>query len=803
MARLGRRWGERLLLVVILTVVAADMAGAAPVMTDAVTLVVRPVYEGLFRPGSWMPILVGLENQGPDRTVEVRIGTREGAQYAASVELPHQSRKEVTVYVYLTPASRRLWVYALDAGRELATTTILFPLLNPQARFVAVVHDGDAPIGLPRRLANGSDLVTIPLRLSDLPDEALGLSPFDVILLDNAPTEVLSERQRTALTAWVQRGGQLVLGGGDGLQRTLAGLPPLLQPVRVAAVEPMAITVTLPGAAGETPELLPLARWEVVPDAAGRKPYRVPLPLGPDSGIGVVEQRVGRGRVTVLPWSPAHPVAGAWAEGTQAWDVLFQPLTVLPSGFAPATTTLDGFVEGNMAASLTNLPSLEFPPLGLLAGLVLVYIVLAGPVTYLVLRRLDRQALGWVVVPTLTVIFAALTYGVGYAQRGGEALIVTADLVEIFDEHAMRVRTFAGLFSPNRRSYTLQADTGGRPALLRPISVQGVWGPAPAEGGVFVQGPDPEAEVRAFEVAQWSMRAFMTDQILPAADLSAQIILDEAQVQGVVENRGTIPLRDMALVAPGRFVALLGDLAPGERRDAPLFQRQIRDPMLVGSNPPLSYLLYGDLLTRSEQQPLDQQVQRRIRILDAIFGYGLPLWQNEALLIAWTDAPSVVLTVAGVQADRHHTTLILARPRLVTASARVTLSQEWFATHLEGPRPADCFNERGLGVLLRRDPAVWRLSLPTDLYGLRPDVLTLMTPTDGAWPDDALVELYDWHTGAWEPQTGAQMAGGLRLERPDRFLASNGALRVRLSVAHESGVSGCTYVQARVEGTMP
>ena len=48
-----------------------------------------------------------------------------------------------------------------------------------------------------------------------------------------------------------------------------------------------------------------------------------------------------------------------------------------------------------MTTALANLPSLAVPSAELLLAIIVGYILLIGPLSYLVLRRLDRRELAW------------------------------------------------------------------------------------------------------------------------------------------------------------------------------------------------------------------------------------------------------------------------------------------------------------------------------------------------------------------------------------------------------------------------
>lgn len=800
---------SRLLLIALVAILAPiQLAGARPHVPDAqdstIALSVEPAYGGVYRPRSWLPVRVALENRGPDRQVEVQIGARDGTQYAVALDLPNSSRKLALVYVYIPTSTQRLQVRLLSDGSEIHSDAVRLQPAPALSRIVGVIAGpGPAP-RLPARLPSGPTLVTVPLTLDDLPERAEGLSSFDALVLDDVAGADLGPAQRTALREWVLRGGQVIVGGGPNTDRTLAALPQSLRPAAIAGTAAVPVA-TLFGPDAGTAEL-PIVTFLPLSDADGRLPYALPTTgLSADQPLAI-EQTYGRGAVSLIAMPLAHPAVLSWVDLPRFWDDLIHVSNALPSGFAPDGMSLDTFVDGNLAGTLTGLPALAFPPLltlGLLLGL---YIVLVGPGTYLVLRRLDRQSLGWVVVPVLTLCFAGVTYGLGHAQRGGDVLVNQVTLVEHLggDEQAARIRSFAGVFSPANTDYRLLLSTSPDTPqpLLRPISVQGPWDTgAAAMGGVFVQEAPTGAQVRGFNVAQWSMRAVTADSISSYAGLSATITVAGENLRGEVINRSGRPIEDVALIQ-GDLVLRLGTLQPGERRTGELKRRASAPPP---GGMPLSYILYGeqiDVNSKAGGQPLPPELQLRVRLLDAIFAYGPIPQSGQPLLIAWSRDPSLQVQPEDLRAELQHMALITAAPRIMVADGTVALGRGWLAPTISGgPQSSFCYGSIGAGVTIGADPVMMQFQLPRDLYGLRTDELTLVTGTDGPWLPEQVVELYDWRSGAWVAQPAAGNA--LTVDQSDAYVSSHGQVRVRLSTTLEQPHFNCVYVDIQLKGTMP
>lgn len=778
-----------------------------------ITLDARPAFGSIYRPGSWVPVYVTVQNDSSDIAAEVRITARSSATFGTTLDLPNGARKTVTVYVFVPDSARRMTVHlvrqgspVIDQTSTLAQQQVTLDPQNSRVHMVALLTGEGTSVRLPDRLAHDARVVNVSLDPAALPDRALGLAMFDTLVLNNVPTHALNEAAQTTLREWVLRGGHLVVAGGPGAEQTLAGLPPELQPVQVLGQEPVAATALLGDATADL-GTLSLARVEPVAEA------RI-LPVTGINPVGelplLVERPAGSGSVTFFAAALNVPALDNVADEQRFWSNLLRQRQNLPVGFGPANPNLDMFTESNVATSLTRLPALELPALATLGLLLLTYIVLVGPVTYLLLRKLDHQALGWIVVPALTIMFALVAYGMGYAKRGGDVVLNQISLVEPLRagsaEDMARVRSFVGVFSPERRSYTLETP---RAALLRPISLQGPWDTGQgSQSGVFLQDQSlpavSGAQATNLEVPQWSMRAVMADELRPYQSVTAQVTLDGTKLTGVVRNVGDLPLRDVVLIQ-GEQVAHLGDLAPGEEQQAALTLDTASSHNNFQGHTPLSYLIYGDEMDRmqkSHSQPLPPDKQLRAGLLDALYSYGPTTRNAQPMLLAWADQSLLTVEVVDQRVARQQLSLITFNPRLHVTSQELTLGQGWMERRIEADPESQCMGSQGIGFTLFGQPVIETLRLPPELAGLQPEQITLIPLADGPWPADITVELFDWNAGEW--MTQSVDAQPLTLEQPAGFLSNRGEMRLRIN--GEVGMQnapGCMIIDAALAGTMP
>lgn len=751
---------------------------------------------GSYRVGSWLPVTVTVQNDGADMVGDVRISSSgDSAQYGTTVDLPRGSRKSVTVYVRTNRFARRLTVRMLQGSTQVVQQQIVVEPHSVLERLVAVASGGTTAFRMPPTLADGAKIVAVPIAVADFPAQFAGFSSFDALVLDDLPLNELQPAQTQALREWIIQGGQLIINGGQGAERTLASLPDELRPVTLAGTSStVAADLLLDPPDGAT--AFNVAHATALPGSTAMG--NVALAAATDQQV-LFGRPLGKGSILFSSLRLNEPALAAWERAGAFWSDLLAERDMLPPGFGPDNTSPEQMAEGNIASALTRLPALALPSLTLLGLLLLTYVVLAGPVTYLVLRKLDRQALGWVVVPALTVLFAGIGYGVAYAQRGGDVIVNEITLIQPLGEGHARVRAFVGLFSPAHRSYSIDLP---QQQLLRPLPLGGAWDTT-EQPGFF--SPTSAREV---EVPQWSMRALMGESVQPFDGLRATVRLDGHTLQGEVINDTDRVLRDVALVQDVN-VGKVGDLLPGERKTVVFgggseAEQESRRAKFSGAS--LSYVIYSNEIEQQGQrgQPLPPMTQLRQGLLDSLYAAGPVQRSATPLLIAWDDTPSAIADVPAQKVARQQIALITLEPSLELAQQQISLDQGWLQRGIETSDATQsqvvCMGSKGLGMNLYGQTVIQTLTLPDALRGIQADEMQLIPSADGPWPEDLQLEVYDWTHNTWV----SQELNGQRpvtVSEPARFLSNHtGQIRARINGKNSAQGGGCVYLDATVAG---
>ena len=145
----------------------------------------------------------------------------------------------------------------------------------------------------------------------------------------------------------------------------------------------------------------------------------------------LVQNSLDDGWVAYLALDPAGDLFTSWAGALNFWQLLLQPDRGDWSGDSPSDVSPLSVEGGQMSVALNNLPALDLPSLRLLTVLLGVYILLIGPINYLLLRRFARLDWAWVTIPLITILFSVGSFSIGTLTRGDEVILNQISIIPL------------------------------------------------------------------------------------------------------------------------------------------------------------------------------------------------------------------------------------------------------------------------------------------------------------------------------------------------------------------------------------
>ena len=621
---LPRRAAFRLGRVLAALFVAALALGPLALSTSAaenVGLQARVLLQGHTRVGSWMAIEVQFTNNGPAVRGELRIagGSQGRTRFSVAVDLPTDSRKTYVLHAQPPAFGRSVKVELVSGSSTVATADVAYLVHDTSQLIVGVV--AEKPQGIIGELdldpgAKGAVPVIVSLGVGDLPERLEGWATLDRLIWQDVDSNTLTDGQLAALRGWIAGGGRLIIAGGTAGIGTLSGFPDDILPYRPTATVDVAPT-TIAGLVGPLP-----ASAVDLPAYAGDLGRGRALATSGDR-IVAGELDYGSGSVTILGFDPTT----TWLAASRDVESMWRRLLPTRTGGAPVITSDDS----QIVSAVGQLASLALPPIGWLIVLLGGYILLIGPINYVVLRRLDRRELAWITMPVLIAVFAVSAYGFGIALRGSDLIVNEVAIVRGAPGATEgTAQVYLGIFSPSRATYQVQVPGGA--LLAAPITGDFAGGGDAAVLDI-VQG-DPSL-VRNLSVGFSSQRMLRAESATTVPLVEAQLALRDGVLAGTIRNRSQQTLEKVAVVL-GASVAVVGDIPASTDRTVTL--RPTGNQFFQS----LSDRIFGQIFFGDSSQLTDAGLRLRVRAAvvsqltyDPMFGNLATLNSSGPVILAW------------------------------------------------------------------------------------------------------------------------------------------------------------------------
>jgi hypothetical protein len=358
---------------------------------------------------------------------------RIGPVHRIALTLPAKSRKRISLSV-LTPDSSQMsvWAFALDLkDRTLARGEMVTRVFDAHKRIVGVVG-----LSRPEGVEDGS-IEMANMQPDELPEEWQGYSALEALVwIDGRANEIRSTAQVDALKQWISSGGKFCVARGNTVD--LAGTP---------------IAELVPSRMGTTKELASLGGGPL-PDAPAvvleNNPRKGAVVRAEAAGIPLVVQAArDAGRVTFAAFDPSRPPFTDWSGAKPFWKWLLDIDKAPPAPKTGEEQAPRAIGSRLLAQQAGRFPDVAAPEIGGLFLLIILYLVVVGPLDYVLLRWLKKLEFTWFTFPAYVVLFTLfiLLVGGAFIQRAAHQREIA--VVDHFPEtNFVRSRALSAVLAP-------------------------------------------------------------------------------------------------------------------------------------------------------------------------------------------------------------------------------------------------------------------------------------------------------------------------------------------------------------------
>jgi hypothetical protein len=480
-------WSLRILTCLTLLLSSAAQLRAQETANLEITAI-RPGFNNVYKLGCWTPIEVELQGGADAYTGVVEVITRDPDGVPTSVFTPRDRPVGITPG---QPASARLFFrpgqdgssvdvrFLDDTGRERAKRSFIpapegggdyIPYGRPATnRLVATFGFAHGISEITRGETSPDDsLATSIVRIqnaADLPLEWYGYEALDTLVLSGNQPELYrplaaGSQRIAALNRWVEQGGKLVLfcganapellGPGGPLETLVPGkydtLAPLRewQPIeafsRAETALPTTVRVEVPKLAQPEGRILAFA---------GQNPTDLPL---------VIRARHGMGQITFVAVDPDITPLNEWQGRTALVRQALNWPAPAPGQSQENYNQQEDLMDRLGRALDESFADVRTAPFGLVALLVVIYILLIGPGDYFFVKRvLKRMELTWLTFPLIVMAVSAAAYWAAHYMKGNQLRVNQVEVIDVdVDAGKARGTVWTNFFSPHVQRYDLR-----------------------------------------------------------------------------------------------------------------------------------------------------------------------------------------------------------------------------------------------------------------------------------------------------------------------------------------------------------
>lgn len=768
-----------------------------------VKMTARSLFEGAYKYGDWLPIEITLENFGASTNVQVEavvnninnnntypnifrrpvtLGEKAVKKFQLFIQ-PYVSNNNVSRFV---SSEQQVVLKTANGERKIAEQNVRLLPISPKDYLVAVISNDPnlvVPLNNLKVGKLGARVGVTSITSADFPDRAEGWRSFSSLVLSEVSSSNLTTEQQTALLDWVSGGGQLILMGGNGWGKVSSGFDRSLMPISVYDyIKISNLDDLLAGEKVKTPLIQPvtMALGEVV---KGARPVVIST-INTDPTKAIIaplmaERRLGSGRILSVAVDLTTLPLAEWTGGTKVWQDIFG----FNSGiFYQIYEEQNPQLKNNsdFFTYIASVPEVPLPNIWPFFAMFGIYLLVVGPVNYLILMKAKKLVWAWFSLPISGAICIGVALWISANQPPGEVLVSQMSVIQVSPEQEnAQVRSYVAVFSPQERQYEVAPTVVDNVISPLVVPLNRSYSSNLVEldnSRLVVNGDQPRIE--SFKVNQWSAQGFTMESSLPARNYQLDSNLyfvdrnGESKINGTITNRTNLPIRSIML-SLGEQVQKVKDLLPGETLTVDF---SLPSPtQLSVSFCALGFGNYNSYVSNTVGEKLqnvlqadksgDRLAQNRGNFLRKIYEigrYSITNQQRGFDLVGWIDGNPLPVSVKGVNTLPNSNQVLMSR--LPVSGNNPTIAGQYYmpASYLY---PENSFSDQGYAVpssrlersdqvCLSRGTVTSTYRLPFEEGSLRLNKMTLYinsitanTSRAAQLPDK--VELYDWQQNNW------------------------------------------------------
>lgn len=518
--------------------------------------------DGRYKSQRYMPVTIKINNLEKDFNgeVEVRVASDTAGGYDAYSKQVSASAGEnidVTIPVKFLDGSNNGSVCVIENGKVLYEKSLLISQgrTNEGNAFTGLLTDDPTSLGYLGNITyfdsnnlNTGKMTCVNLTKELLGENGLNIDGLDVIIINNYNMANLSDNEYNSLNNWVDSGGTLIIGAGANESKTIKNINKSFLNITSNGTIEQNITVK-----SENLNLI-LSQINLENSKVKFSSNGSELVYSLDRGAG--EILVTTFDLGLEPFISSNDAV-----------IMLQDMLLKTFDKIYEENYQGGYYSGIYEVSniLSNIP-VDNPVSTLTLGIILVvYAVLIGIVLYLVLKKMGKRNLTWIIIPITAVVFTIIIYLMGSKMKLKDVVVNSINIISTDESGKGKVNGYVGFIDRDKGDIRIEKEDGldmkymtddyyyysDTSAKFKNLRVKTTYS---NENSYFTVINSNSSKVNKFEISGKEI-------VMPKVENNLKI--NSGNLEGIIKNNLESDIKKLIVVS-GRNIWDLGEVAKGE-----------------------------------------------------------------------------------------------------------------------------------------------------------------------------------------------------------------------------------------------
>lgn len=242
----------------------------------------------------------------------------------------------------------------------------------------------------------------------NFPEKINSLQTLNVLIIRDFDTTLLTDKQYNNIVEWVNKGGTLIFSGGSSLNKSISQFNNKIIDVKINGSQlikaPMKSLINYSQSTNTTTKDTNVSLAEFKDSQVVLKEGETPL---------IYRKTLNSGKVILIMFdlvNEGYNNDNNFKENGVFLSKLFANNTIQESN----SGYYGNFYGGNFGFEI---PEDKVPSVNVVMIIILGYIILVGPVIYIILKIKDKRDYIWIIVPIVSILVASTSYILGFKTR--------------------------------------------------------------------------------------------------------------------------------------------------------------------------------------------------------------------------------------------------------------------------------------------------------------------------------------------------------------------------------------------------